>query len=50
MMLFNVLVDNVIRSWLYMTVEYQQVAHDGLGESIGKCLGVFYAENGMVGL
>ena len=29
--LFNVVVDNVIRTWLAMTVEDHRVAHDGLG-------------------
>ena len=28
--LFNVVVDNVIRTWLAMKVEYQRVAQDGL--------------------
>ena len=32
-----------------MTVEDQRVAHDGLGETIGQCLGVFYAHDGTVG-
>ena len=42
-------VDNVIRTCLDMTVEDQRVAHDRLGETVGRCLGVFYAGNGMVG-
>ena len=46
--LFNVVVDNFIKTWLAMTVEDQRVAHDGLGETIGRCLGVLYANNGMV--
>ena len=46
--LFNVVVNNVIRIWLDMTVEDQRVAHDKMGETIGRCLAVFYAENGMV--
>ena len=33
--LSNVLVDNVIRIWLAMTVQDHRVAHDGLGETIG---------------
>ena len=33
--LFNVVVENVIRNWLAMTVEDQRVARDGLGETIG---------------
>ena len=47
--LFNVVVDNVIRTWLDIMVEDQRVAHDGLGDTIGRCLGVFYANDGMVG-
>ena len=47
--LFNVVVDNVIRTWLAMMVEDQRVAHEGLGETVGQCLGVFYANYGMVG-
>ena len=47
--LFNLVVENVIRTWMTMTVEDQRVAHDGLGETVGRCLGVFYANYGMVG-
>ena len=46
--LFNVVVENVIRTWMTMTVEDQRVAHDGLGETVGRCLRVFYAKYGMV--
>ena len=38
--LFNVVVDNVIITWMDMTMEGQRLAHDGL---------VFYADDGMVG-
>ena len=41
-------VDNFIRTWLAMTVEDQMVAHDGLRDTVGWFLGVFYAEYGMV--
>ena len=47
--LFNVVVDNFIITWLAMIVEDQRVAHDWLGETDGACLGVFYANDGMVG-
>ena len=47
--LFNVVVDNVIRTWLAMAVEDHRVAHDGLVETVGRCLGVFYDNYGMVG-
>ena len=43
-------VDNVIITWLDMTVEDQRVAHDGLGETDGRFLKVFYANDDMVGL
>ena len=33
--LFNMVVDNVIRTWMVMTVEDQRVAHDGLEETVG---------------
>ena len=46
--LFNVVVDNVIRTCLYITVEEHRVAHDGLEDTVGRCLGVFYADDGMV--
>ena len=38
--LFNVVVDNVIITWMAMTVEDQRVAQDGLGETVGRCVGV----------
>ena len=41
--------DNVIRTWLAMTVEYQRVTHDRMGEAIGRCLGFSYANDFMVG-
>ena len=39
--LYNVVVDNFIQTWLEITVEYQRVAHNGMGESSGHYLGVF---------
>ena len=46
--LLNVIVDNAIRTWLAMTVEDQKVVHNGMGEAVGRCMGVFYADDGMV--
>ena len=46
--LFNVVVDSVIRKWMDMTVEDQRVAQDRLGETVGRCVWVFYADVGMV--
>ena len=47
--LFNRVVDNVIITWLDMTVKDQRVAHDGMGETVWRCLGVLCAYKGMVG-
>ena len=47
--LFNVAVDNVIRTWFDMTVEDNRVAQNGLGEAVGRCLRVFYANDNMLG-
>ena len=47
--LCNVLLNNVIRTWLIMTVEDHRVVLNGVGENIGRFLGVFYSYDGMVG-
>ena len=47
--IFNVVVDNSTITWLVMTVEDQRVAHEWLGDTSGRCLGVFYDNDGMVG-
>ena len=39
--LINMVVENVIWKWLAMIVEDQRVAHYGLGEAVGGCLGFF---------
>ena len=48
LILFNVVIENVIRTCLDMTVEYQRVAYYGLGEAVGWCLGVFYSGDDMI--
>ena len=48
--LFNVAADSVIRHWLSLTVEDDSVAHEDLGMVVGRFMGVFYEDNGMVGL
>ena len=48
-MLFNVVVDNVIRTWLAMTAEDHRVDHYGLVDTSGRYLRLFYANYGMVG-
>ena len=45
----TMVVYNVIRTRLTITTEDQRVDHDRLGETVGRCLGVFYANDGMVG-
>ena len=47
--LFNVVMENGIRTWLAMTVEDQRVAHDVFGASVRRCLVVLYADDSMVG-
>ena len=32
-----------------MTVEDKRMAHDRMREAIGRCMGLFYAGDGMVG-
>ena len=46
---FNIVVENSIRIWLDMLVEDQRVVHDGIGEVVGCCMGVFYTNDRMVG-
>ena len=46
--LFNVVVDNVIRNWMAMKIENQPVIQEILGETVGWCVGVFYADDRMV--
>ena len=43
------MVDNVVRTWLAMTVKYQTVVQEGLRLNLGRFLGVFYTDNDMVG-
>ena len=47
--LLNLVLDNVIRTCLTMALEDQRVDHDEFGDTVRQCLGVFYADDGMVG-
>ena len=47
--LFNVEVYRVVRHWLSFTVEDNYATINGLGMSVGRCMGVFYADDGMIG-
>ena len=42
-------VENVVRHWLSMTVEYDVIIHDGLGHGMGQIMRVFYADYGIIG-
>ena len=41
--------DNVILTWLATTSEDQNVPHDVMVDAIGRCMGFFYIDDGMVG-
>ena len=47
--LFNLVVYNVIRNWMYMIVERKFVFNYGLGLEVGWYMGMFYADDGLVG-
>ena len=47
--LSNMVFDNVVRNWLYMTVEGNLVTHDRLGLEVGRCMGMLYKDGGLVG-
>ena len=47
--LFNIVVENLIPTLLAMTVDDHRVAHNRMVEAIGRSLGVFYANVGIVG-
>ena len=46
--LINLIVENVARNWLEMTAEDQLVVHEGLELAVGRCMGLFYADNRVV--
>ena len=47
--LLNLIVENVVSNWIAMTVEDRLVAQEGLGLTVGRCMGLFYAEDNVVG-
>ena len=47
--LFNVAVDNMVQNWMSVTVEEDAVIHNGLRRAVGKIMGVFYTDNGLIG-
>ena len=48
--LFIIIVDNVVRNWIALTVEDQLVAQEVLGLELGRCIKISYTDNGVVGL
>ena len=47
--LFNFIVNNMVRYWLSLAVENQLVVQEVLLLALGGCLGLLYADNGVVG-
>ena len=39
----------MVRNWLALMVEDHLVAQEGLGLAVGRCLGLFYADDIVVG-
>ena len=48
--LFNFVVNILVSNWLALMVEYQLVAHKVLGFAVGRCMGLLYADNSVVGI
>ena len=48
--LFYLIVNNVVRNWLSLTVEDKLVAHEVLVLVVGRCLGLLYSDDSVVGL
>ena len=47
--IFNVLLNRVVCHWISLTVEDEQGTHEELGMVAGRCMGVFNADDGMLG-
>ena len=47
--LFNIVVNNLVRNCMSITVEDEVVAHYGLVLAVWICMGMFYADDGLVG-
>ena len=46
--LFNVEVYSMVRHWMSITVEDESATNGGLGMAVGLCMGMFYADDGMI--
>ena len=47
--LFKMVTNNMVRNWMSRRVEEKLVAHDGLGLAAGWYMGMFYANDSLVG-
>ena len=47
--LFNAVLDNVVQTWMVMTIEYQAMVQEILELYVGRDQGVFYSDNGIIG-
>ena len=41
--------DNVVQKWLVLEVEYQRFSQEVIGISVGRYMGLFYADDDIVG-
>ena len=48
-MLFIMYFYSVVRRFILLTVEDGEVVHDGMGRAVGRSLGVFYMDYGILG-
>ena len=46
--LLNVAVDSVVTNWLSLTVEDNSATHVKLGVAVGRYMGAFYVDDGMI--
>ena len=42
-------VDSVARYWISLIVEDESSIHDGLRMAVGRIMGMFYADDGIIG-
>ena len=47
--LFNVVVDDLVRTWFAIAAEDQAVAQEGLVLNVGTCMRILYSDDSMIG-
>ena len=45
----NMVVESLVRHLMSLTVEYEYATHEGLGVSVGRCMGLFYVDGVIIG-